>query len=197
MNCIIGTNFSGISLLAGIANCSKEVSLENDICLHPITYDELQTRGLKMLNHLYSLLSVYSKFIWIVRHPLVTAIKHHKKEQISLEQSFKYWVDVNTILWYFINSLLPEKCIKVKFEDILLEQKKSVKKFFDFIEVPFSPKYLHYGDFPQPSFEGNTFKKGVIDIEQVDPECCDMTQIQEVCKDMHLDVLATLGYEID
>ena len=197
MNCIIGTNFSGISLLAGIANCSAELSIieqasgEDGLYLHPITYSGVETQGVGLLNELYALLEVCSKFIWIVRHPLVVAVKHSKREGISLEQSFRYWIDVNTILWYFTHSLPSTQCMRIKFEDILLEQNKSVRSFCDFIGIPFSTKYLRYGDFPQPALEGTSFQKGAIDIEQVDPEPYDMSQMRET---QDLDILATLGY---
>lgn len=165
MPIILGADKSGKSLLAGMLNCSPDVdheSLFTALC----RYRLFEKFGTELLDNLHSEFNSDEKFIWLIRNPLESSCSIHKAG-ISHEEALSYWVDVNTIIWYFLHSVPEERKMCVRFEELLLNDSK-IRSIFDFSGIIFNEQYLRYGDFDQFSFSDPTFLKGVRDGEKVD-----------------------------
>lgn len=164
MPIILGADKSGKSLLAGMLNCSPSMdpkSLFTNLCC----YSLFKEFDLKLLDSLHSKFDSSEKFIWLIRHPLESSCSMNK-EGITHKEALSYWVDINTVIWYFLQSVPCSNKMCVRFEELLLKDSK-IKLIFDFSGIIFNEQYLKYGDFDQFFFKDPTFLKGVRDGEKV------------------------------
>lgn len=164
MPIILGADKSGKSLLAGILNCSPQICYES-LLISSLDYSQYKKFGLSLLDRLYDQFSHDEKFIWIIRNPLESCCSMNNVG-ISHQKALSYWEDINTIIWYFLNSVPQNRKINIKFEEMLLKN-SIIKSVFDFSSIIFKDQYLKYGDFDQFVFNDPVFLKGDIDGEKV------------------------------
>ncbi len=176
---LLGTNYVGLSLLAGILNSSpeiqvKKISIDNlniksdpkpMICLLPITIKDYEKHGINILDKLTSLIGSYN-FVQLIRDPLVCVSYYVANYEISSKFAFQYWCDVNTILWYLIES---SKGKTIRYEDLLLSPEPIIKNLCSQMSISYLEQYLHYGDFPQFETDSRSFCYGKINVELIDP----------------------------
>lgn len=175
MPIILGADKAGKSLLAGILNCSPYLEYES-LLTDKLSYRSFSKFGLKILDMLHAEWKPTQKFIWVIRDPLESSCSMNK-EGINYKEALSYWVDINTIIWYFLYSVPRERKMRIWFEELLLND-SAVKSSFDFAGIIFNKQYFKYGDFDQPPVEDPTFSKGIRDGEKVNfyehnKEVCD------------------------
>lgn len=156
--------------------------------------------GLLLLNELQRIKFAVDKVIVLTRDPIVSCCSYVLKDSMEINESFLYWTDVNTILWYFVQGINSCDRYFLKYEDILTKN-HSLVSIFDFLHISFNSQYLHYGDFDQFTFTNESLKKGYIDCEKID--CYDQSKVQQLSKTWknwrNKPIVAELGYsrEID
>jgi len=183
---IIGTQNSGLMLLAAILNCSPNISVHEDSKIrmhihkkgpdtewffdHPIiVYERPSLKGDTTL--VADLKSGYlrrtaSKLIYITRHPLTYCLSVPGKICNNLE----LWEKEQISFYNFFCYYPAQMKLHVRYEDILLSE-QTVKQVFDFIGIDFHIQYLRYGEFkqyPDITSESELFSKGMIEPEAVD-----------------------------
>lgn len=174
MSIILGADKSGKSLIGGMLNCSPNVDhllIFTTLC----HYRLFEKWGLELLDNLHAEFDPDEKFIWLIRNPLESSCSMYKTG-IPYKEALSYWADVNTVLWYFLQSVPQERKMIVQFENLLLSD-SVVKSVFDFSDIEFNEQYFRYGDFDQFIFHDPTFLKGFRDGEKVDfyEHCIDLS----------------------
>lgn len=181
---ILSSIRSGISLLSGIINCLPNVkiaSLDFELCLDQMKIEDTSESiqlinitpgcyfkyGLRILDGLYFLKKENARFIWLIRHPLISMTSATITNQINVELALSYWGNVNTCFWYLYHSLPKERMIRIKYEDILLNY-TSLKEVFTFLGEKYNEQYVRYGDFDQPLIGNPIFDSGRINLERID-----------------------------
>lgn len=187
---LLASSRSGISLLSGILDCSRNVSLSfvnlDAMCtsrpeyelsqiiptattgIFSITPGLIQKHGVTILDLLYVLKHrTPLKFLWLIRNPLVASASCVKMLNISAREALKFWYVSNVCLWYFFSSLTSDRKMHVRYEDIILNF-NVVRGVFQFIGEEYDIQYLQYGDFDHEPVNCPIFLKGRVDRERID-----------------------------
>lgn len=164
MPLILGADRCGKSLVAAMLNCSKHIQFEN-LLTDLLSYESFKKQQLKLLDELHDQ-DTNQKYIWLIRHPLESSCSMSENLGVSTQKAMSYWVDINTIIWYFLQSIPQERKIQCRFEQILLTT-SSIEKIFKFSNLEFNKQYLYYGDFVQGKCDDRYFNKGHREGEKV------------------------------
>lgn len=199
---------SGASLLGGILNCHPDLSVHpesylsgsvapaNTIRYLGATFDIYQEHGTGLLNLLHQNHTHDEVFIWLIRNPVVCVSCLSVCKEIPSIKGFDYWVSLNTILWYFLQSVKPEKQYFMKFEQMIMH-KIMLVDLFKYLGLEFNDQYLDYGDFDQPVMSSKSFNSRKIDTEQIDPYSRE--QVPNIHDDWRMykesNIIISMGYE--
>jgi len=186
---IVGSQNSGLSLLAAILNCSADISI-NKTCLGKrvnVHYCEeadwislvkspfIQVQEASFLGSLAEsntpvsrvggLKRYISKIIYITRHPLSFASSFP-----DAIDALRRWEKDQAIYYAYFNHYNSQAKFHLRYEDLLLS-KKMLQKVFEFIGVEYSSQFLRYDDFAQyPDVQSSSklFSKGEVDPENIE-----------------------------
>lgn len=177
-NVFLGSSRCGLSLVSGIINCVPDITINNGVenlkantslnefYFISIDLQSYTIHNIRWLDKLNCLRSPEDKYIWVVRNPADSACSLISIFGITEQEALQFWFDVNTVLWYFYTSLPDQKRFMIRYEDILVLNKPTIK-LFGFLNLLYNEQYLRYGDFDQPKLDCPTFNRGRIDIEQL------------------------------
>lgn len=188
---ILGADKSGRSLLAAMLNCSPDVDVQT-LCIPQLSHNAFREQELQLLDALHASHSLDQKFIWIIRNPLESSCSM-KKSGIPQPEALQYWADINTIIWYFLQSVPKNRQMMVHFESLLLND-SLIRNVFDFFGIIFHEQYLYYGDFDQFSFDDFSFQKGARDGEKVNFYSHDEESKSSWNKIKNKEVIMQFGY---
>lgn len=193
---IVGTPNSGLSLLAAILNCSKDVSVKPGSKVQMIIHkgreaswqwlvepsfigtDSFAAMGQDSgsggervpLSRTGELKKHIHKMIYITRHPLSLI----KSSTTNAKELLNSWEKEQSIYYTYFTHYHPKAKYHIRYEDILL-QNGWLRNLFRFLDIEFNMQYLHYGHFthyPDIVSESRLFDKGVVDPENIDCSNC-------------------------
>ena len=143
-------------------------SEETNVFLLPLSPQIYETHGIRLLDALNAIhfTSPKTKFIWLVRDPVVLACSCYTNLLIPPKDALDYWYNVNMCISYFAKSM-GDLLKLVKFERLLI-CRRVIEQVFDFIGAEFNKQFLTYGDFDQTFYNDRTFQRGTIDPEKID-----------------------------